>query len=274
MTTPANNHFRRMNQNPVETLPQPSSAPPHPQDRRIELAPVHDPRMTDGRVGPYANQARTPAALNASASDWTVQPELPPFMLVDDQEDESTADHLNPDNIRPWIRFWARMIDNFLGALLVGAVAGIIAPSALALPDPVFGLIVLICWVFIEAALLASWGTTPGKSLLRITVRDSDGEPLTFAAALARSYRVLVHGLGFGILIFQIFALLKSYNRLTRHGATGWDEKGSVIVEHDKVGWLRGIVVTALILGIVLILVLVSVAGEPAPATVHEIYMI
>jgi len=51
-----------------------------------------------------------------------------------------------------------------------------------------FALQVPLLWAFIEAFLLSSWGTTPGKSLFGVVVRDENGNKLSFFQSLKRAF--------------------------------------------------------------------------------------
>jgi uncharacterized RDD family membrane protein YckC len=46
-------------------------------------------------------------------------------------------------------------------------------------------------WLFVEAMLLSACGTTMGKGLLGVTVRNADGSNLSFGAALGRAFAVM-----------------------------------------------------------------------------------
>jgi uncharacterized RDD family membrane protein YckC len=88
------------------------------------------------------------------------------------------------------------MIDIFLFALLFGLVLGIVYEPALKTNDLILGVILTFIFVFVEPVMLSSWGTTPGKALLRIRLRRYDGEKLTFSEALNRAFQVWLKGLG------------------------------------------------------------------------------
>ncbi|MDG2122058.1 MAG: RDD family protein, partial [Verrucomicrobiales bacterium] len=95
------------------------------------------------------------------ALEWMVaEPEEEPPPLP--EQEEVTV-------VRPWVRFWARMVDWNLMGVLIGLVAhpfgGLgMGVTAMAIVSITFG------WGLLEAVILSRWGTTPGKYLLGVWV--------------------------------------------------------------------------------------------------------
>lgn len=151
--------------------------------------------------------------------------------------------------IRPWVRYFARIIDILIFSFLVGFSLAFIAPSVLDIPEIVLTMGILFVWVFQESVLLANCGTTPGKWLFKIKVRDSRGRKLKFSDALNRSFSVWLKGMGAGIPLISLITLLTSRSKLKNDGVTAWDEEGGYVVRHGKIGALRSIVIVILLLG-------------------------
>ena len=104
------------------------------------------------------------------------------------------------------------------------------------------GMILLFSWIFFEASLLSTFGTTLGKWLFKIKVRTQPyGEKLSFGNAISRSFSVWLIGLGLGIPIITLITQLVSYSKLKKSGKTSWDEEGGYQVIHDKIGPLQGV---------------------------------
>lgn len=166
-------------------------------------------------------------------------------------ENEKVAEVLQQPirQIRPWVRYFARIIDVFLFSLLAGFVLGMFAPSVLDIPNFLLGMAILFVWVFQESILLANCGTTLGKWLFKIKVRNSKGQKLTFSEALNRSFSVWLKGMGAGVPIISLITLLTSRSKLKRDAITAWDEEGGFVVTHGKIGALRSAVVVVLLLG-------------------------
>ena len=141
--------------------------------------------------------------------------------------------------VRPWVRYWARLIDIFLFCLCAGFVIGIVAPQLLTTNDLLMGVLFTFAWCFVEPIFLSSWGATPGKALLRVSVRNSDGSLLDYGSALSRSFDVWFRGLGIGIPLVTLFTHLAAYNTLTKNGITSWDSSRNLRVVHDTIGSVR-----------------------------------
>jgi uncharacterized RDD family membrane protein YckC len=159
------------------------------------------------------------------------------------------------NSVRPWIRYWARYIDIFVFSLAFGIFLEIFIPSALELSEIFLTVLILFVWVFAESALLSSWGTTPGKWLLKINIKGQN-EKIDFSSALNRSFAVWLKGLGLGIPIISIFTLISSYNHLAKEGVTIWDKDGHFTVTHKKIGAIR--IIVAIVVSILFFLLIFS----------------
>jgi len=148
--------------------------------------------------------------------------------------------------VRPWVRYWGRIIDLLLFGVMFGLILGYIYPPMLTMSDRILGMLILFFYVFVDALLLSSWGTTPGKALLKVKVRTGNGKKLRYGDALQRSFSVWFRGLGLGIPVVSLFTLIFSYSRLKKSGITVWDEKGGYVVSHEHIGVAR--VITTILL--------------------------
>ena len=161
-------------------------------------------------------------------------------------------------NIRPWVRYWARFLDNLLILPIIALLFGIsdsyfthkIIDFLHKTHVYLFYIFCVISEIFVEAALLSTWGYTPGKWLLKVKVRDVFGEKITYIKALKRAVSVFIFGLGGGIPILSIFTLATAYKQLTNDKITIWDKKGCFVVTHRTIGFLRAAVAIVLIIGL------------------------
>ncbi len=153
--------------------------------------------------------------------------------------------------VHPWMRHFARLLDVFLFSALIGAF-GLIPEDA---NDMLLAVIVLAAWIPIEALLISTWGTTPGKWMFNTVVRDSEGQKLDFSKAFNRSGNVYVRGIGLGIPIITLFTEVAAYNKLTKEGATSWDQEKGYKVIHNKISALKLIVSILVIVVVVIITV-------------------
>jgi uncharacterized RDD family membrane protein YckC len=155
---------------------------------------------------------------------------------------------------RPWVRYLARSIDIALIVIIVAIPIGAVLPDELnnRLVDQLIQFLALTLWIPIEAALIATFGCTPGKALLRVRVSNKNGSNLSFGQALSRSFGVWWKGLGTGLIPFVTLAtLLVAHNRLSNNGVTTWDRDGRFKVTHRKVGIVRTLIAIAIFAGII-----------------------
>jgi len=160
------------------------------------------------------------------------------------------------EQVRPWVRYWARMLDFFLFCFLAGIVLAFVYEPALEVPDALFGIMLLFAYAFVEPAMLSAWGTTPGKALLKVRLRKTDGTALSYGDALSRSLKVWFRGEGIGIPLVALFTQIHAYKRLTGQGITSWDEDGNFKVTHQTIGAWRTIVAVVVMFGMFFLMAL------------------
>lgn len=172
---------------------------------------------------------------------------------------------------RPGVRFWARMFDMALAiwTVSIGLLLALSDESLAAVDramgqvnDHVFGFFFILAWVFVEALLLSTLGTTPGKWLFRTRLIPPEGRKPDLSTAMARSFRVWILGLGMGLPIVHIVAMSMSYNKLKREGTTTWDRAGDWAVVHGVIGPFRVLIILAF-LGISLVLFTIGSTETP-----------
>ncbi|TVY10889.1 RDD family protein [Paenibacillus cremeus] len=152
-----------------------------------------------------------------------------------------------PSPGRPWLRFWARAIDGALwGVLLTLLLSSLSFGSGDTNQTLLFNVLLLATWIFIEAGLLSTVGTTLGKFVLGIEVTSALGQKLTYRQALRRSLQVWWLGQALGIPIIMYVTNLAAYRKLSRDGETRWDAQLGLQVTHRpiRVVGTSGIVLT------------------------------
>ena len=147
-------------------------------------------------------------------------------------------------SVRPWVRYWARMLDIDLACVVSGLIIGVAAPDAFKQPgyDQLFVIACIFAWVFIESFLLSTVGTTPGKWLFKIQLVPPNGVKPTYSVAFSRSSKVWWRGLGIGFPLASLVTLILAYSNLTRNGITSWDREDGFTVIHHHIGVLRVLV--------------------------------
>lgn len=147
---------------------------------------------------------------------------------------------------RPWIRYFARMLDLNLFAILIGLFSFITFPeftNRLKNNWSILGALIffLPLMVLFEAIIIAIFGNTPGKAILNIKIANRAGENLNFTEALKRVFYLYIHGLGMGMPILSQLTCLQQYFKLKKDGKTSWDKKFNYSITHSRISTLRGI---------------------------------
>lgn len=155
---------------------------------------------------------------------------------------------------RPWQRLAARIFDYAIWGLVLALLlselrgVGLIAPElAYWLGHPLVAPVLITgSFVFIEALLIASIGTTPGKWLFGVFLQFSISD--AYAArdtrtqlqrALRRSFRVWWEGVGCGFPLLAPVLIAVSYEKLAQNQETDWDFAQDVLVTHGPPGVLN-----------------------------------
>lgn len=162
--------------------------------------------------------------------------------------------------IRPWVRYWARTLDFIVFFLVVGSVAAGVFPELTQMHDTLIGIIFLAAYNLYEPAMLALFGATPFKALLRVRVRNKDGSKLSYGQGLRRTLSVWFAGQGLGIPIAALITNIHAYNRLTGQGITSWDQSGNLTVSHQPVQWYRWLVAIGVFVAFIALIV---ISAEP-----------
>jgi len=182
--------------------------------------------------------------------------------------------------VRPWVRFLARMTDYYIFSMLFSLLVSILFPDFMKqmsemltqqmsaqgsesvefqsiLTLIILRVVITFIWVFIEAFTISRYGTTFGKSLLGTKVLDQDGELLPYDRSLKRSYGVWLKGMGAGFALISWLTMLFGYQMLKRDGYNSWDKDAGSKVVHSYFSSRRLII----IMGFILIIELLAVGS-------------
>ena len=155
---------------------------------------------------------------------------------------------------RAWQRLAARVFDyaiwGLVLALLLSELRGVgLVPLDFAfwIGHPLLAPVLITgSWVPIEALLIASIGTTPGKWLfgvfLQFSISDAYARRDTRAQldrALRRSFRVWWEGVGCGFPLLAPVLVAVAYEKLAQNQETDWDFAQDVLVTHGPPGVLN-----------------------------------
>lgn len=124
----------------------------------------------------------------------------------------------------PWRRYFARYLDALLFNVLVQfLIVVILRIRPYDFLDKVLDYVAIFLLVPANALWLCKTGTTPGKWIMGLRVENGNGGRLSYSDALSREWGVLRYGLGFGLPIYEIYRLYKSYVRYVDDGEMDWD---------------------------------------------------
>jgi hypothetical protein len=180
-----------------------------------------------------------------TADEQTPADALPMVEVETTSGNDARSDQTQPviGQARPWPRFWARRLDIYLFTLFFGFFLGFVYPELLFMGELALGFVALFIYVvLVEPMLLATWGTTPGKALLKINLRTAAGEKLTYADGLNRNFNLWWKGLGIGIPLLTTIAWIIAYDTLSKNAKTSWDRDGNFVVMHEEIGVFRTII--------------------------------
>ena len=174
-------------------------------------------------------------ALRQSSSDYDHLNPLPWLERLERDEVPPSAHFpAPPDTISPLPvaphpirRFLARELDYNLMALVVLVFQLFI----FRIPDSdngilnwLAGYLILLPMLAVEAVLLHFWGTTPGKWLLGLSLRDRAGNKLSRRRAFYRSCMLFAKGYGYNIPIYNLYRYYKSYRACKDGEPLPWDQ--------------------------------------------------
>lgn len=149
----------------------------------------------------------------------------------------------------PWRRFAARLVDiGLIGGLSLMLLVG---TFALFQPDEgqaalrflntkvgtlVAGAVETLLMIPLNAIALAQCGSTPGKALFGIRLRQGGHRP-DFRTLLRREMSVVGRGQALGLPLLDLAAMAIAYRHLQREGRTTWDEIHGLTVHHRPTTW-------------------------------------
>ncbi|MFH0994866.1 MAG: RDD family protein [Pseudomonadota bacterium] len=147
-----------------------------------------------------------------------------------------------------WLaRFLARSVDGIIFALMLGYIEAFRLFQHPVAGWPVYIFFGTLLWAFVEANLLSSIGTTPGKWLLGIRVITHLGNKPVLLEAFKRSLGVWWYGLGAGCVPLMPLMMAVNCIRLMKKRPTRWDRKGRFVVTLIPRGYLRTSVLLAIV---------------------------
>lgn len=157
--------------------------------------------------------------------------EVPGPASYEDHPLAETPHDSQPSLAAPWPRFWAKSFDVNLLAMPAGFLIALVFPTFFIAeadgspPNPILlGMAITPLVMIMDAVLTSYFGTTVGKALAGLEVRDLEGNKVNIETSFKRSALVCVKGLALGIPGIAIFTQWSGYNAVKLAGITSWDE--------------------------------------------------
>lgn len=183
-------------------------------------------------------------------------------MTAIDEQDIDPVARQEAETLRPaaglWSRFWARNFDLMIFGVVVRLALAPVFPDIFWATSFWGGLIEAILWLplalVLDALVMASFGTTPGKALWGLSVRSATGARLSLPAIVKRNFGFWLYGFGAGIPLLGIVTLALNYWQGRKGLPARWDRGAGHQVRQKPIGWLRRI---AAFLALVFVLLVV-----------------
>jgi len=155
----------------------------------------------------------------------------------------------------PWRRYWARCLDFSLYGTLVSLLLADFQNRLLYIPIGT-----LFALLLIESALLSLFGTTVGKAIFGIRVRDPEGGNLSYSAALERTWTVLWEGEALRIPLICLYFQYKGLHLAEQELPLSWESESELTYQDDKL-WRYGLYVLVWLANIALDLWAANMGG-------------
>lgn len=220
-------------------------------DRHEEIGPVSDDEIRHLLLG---------GQIHAKTLVWDTSGE-PRRPLNEVKEFQAAVALVESRNAFPlatrWPRFFARVLDTWwevvlfafgLGYALSWFSADFVAWLSRPSSDMFFSLFVFPLALTADALVYWQFGNTPGKALVGLKVLNKHGGALTFKDYLNRNFSLWVSGIGLGIPIANLAAMLYQANRLQQGTPASYDRNTGHQVVARHIGFARKAVVAVVFL--------------------------
>jgi uncharacterized RDD family membrane protein YckC len=177
-----------------------------------------------------------------------------------------------------WDRAYARGLDFIPVSILTAAFAMLLpSPSEIIggaegifLERVVFMLLCCLLLVAYDTWFLSGWGTTPGKALLGIHVRNDQGGKLPRNEAFLRAIKVVTSGMW--LTVFFPALQIGTGLYFIRKKSTPWDLIGDVKVCQNRIGLVRRVLLASVAIIFLTVFGLVQNSlRETTQAEIHQI---
>lgn len=141
----------------------------------------------------------------------------------------------------PWRRHFARSLDLSVYGVIWGYISLLIlrwSPGSNIFRSLFDSYIIIGLMLIIEPLLLSTWGTTLGKWVFGLLIRNVNGEKLTYRQAYQRTLGVFCNGMGYYIPIYSLIREYKCYVTCQDEKPLSWEEDFNYTIKDTKL--IRG----------------------------------
>jgi uncharacterized RDD family membrane protein YckC len=195
-------------------------------------------------------------------------PPLPPSLATVVANDKHEASAELQVAAGPWGRFFARIFDLWVQALLLGIPMGVVFTMAPAIErtvgrsDILLSMAMLPFALLLDAAIHALFGNTPGKAMLGLSVVSIDGTKLGFGQHLSRNVGLWANGLALGFPLINLATMAKQASLVSKGKLTSYDESNKTQVLAKAIGIERKLLFAVMFGGLILLMVVLSALGK------------
>lgn len=154
----------------------------------------------------------------------------------------------------PWRRWAARILDLILGEIVMMVALNRVLEyfgiddAFNSLNQAVAGIIAIPFLLLLEAIIFELFGTTFGKWVFSLNVRDLNGKAASSKSYLKRLVRLWVSGLGLGIPFVNLLTYIGQYRRISSGKEASYDESLGLRVDKGRIHPLRLLLVIPVLL--------------------------
>lgn len=138
----------------------------------------------------------------------------------------------------PWRRFLARMLDINIYSLFWLALLTKVFNMNIAKQNSILSyfntIIAIIIMLFLEPLLLKCFGTTFGKWIFGLYLKNENGNNISYKEGYNRTWGVIASGLGYYIPVYQFIRMWKSYKKCSENEPQDWDYGFEYLIKDTK----------------------------------------
>lgn len=147
----------------------------------------------------------------------------------------------------PWTRFFARLLDYslFYCLLILPLFFASLIENDLIHLAAIY--LIPLLWIPLEALFTSILGTTPGKFLFGIFLKNSKNENLSFTKALKRSFKVWHKGALGNLPLLNLYFVAKRFVEIRKTGFLSLDKDAGVVLYQKRKRSIRTIVASCML---------------------------